>query len=301
MLVTEDGGATWELSRIGVDELVRRICFVDADHGWAVGHRGSILRTADGGGTWQIVHQQKGTYLRDISFANKQVGWAVGHDAVILHTQDGGDTWQTQALSGWTGRDAPRLHGIEALSSSHALIAGEFGVVAETTDQGSEWRLQPTGSKTTLLDVAVTSDHSGAVAVGVDGTAIYIEIGRPVPVDGLPGPSPRALTTDTQEPFLAVASVPGSNQMVAVGRSIAVVISGDGDVQELQPDSSIQLPFSWFGGVDVSEDGDVYLAGIRGLVAAGHLSDRQFHRVAQIGAPDGDVARRRDGALGAAP
>ena len=37
-------------------------------------------------------------------------------------------------------------------------------------------------------------------------------------------------------------------------------------------DDSIQLPFTWFGGAEVTSDGQLWLVGIRGTIAAGQLN-----------------------------
>ena len=45
-------GLTWAVPR-PVGTSLRGVAFADADHGWAVGDFGTVLRTADGGATWQ--------------------------------------------------------------------------------------------------------------------------------------------------------------------------------------------------------------------------------------------------------
>jgi photosystem II stability/assembly factor-like uncharacterized protein len=156
ILKTVDGGDSWDLIYIGRNELIRRIRFVDADYGWAVGHRGSIFKSVDGGLSWQIKHSEAGIYLRDVDFVDRQTGWVVGHDGKILHTKDGGETWSGQQLSGYKGRDIPRLHGVDAIDEDTAILVGEFGVIGRTYDAGATWTLVPNRSKTTLLAVAKT-------------------------------------------------------------------------------------------------------------------------------------------------
>ncbi|MCA9102447.1 MAG: hypothetical protein KDA63_14900, partial [Planctomycetales bacterium] len=52
-----DDGATWEAQLTGQPLPINDLCFVDANHGWAVGAMGTILATDNGGQTW---HQQRG-------------------------------------------------------------------------------------------------------------------------------------------------------------------------------------------------------------------------------------------------
>ena len=164
---TEDGGESWGAVYMGVNELIRHVSFVDANNGWAVGHRGSILHTADAGITWEVQKQDAGTYLRDIAFADANNGWAVGHDSAIWHTKDGGKNWQKQSLTGFDGRDLPRLHGVVAKDANTAILVGEFGTIAHTENGGELWMVTYNRSSGTLLSIATQGD--GAVAVGLDG------------------------------------------------------------------------------------------------------------------------------------
>jgi photosystem II stability/assembly factor-like uncharacterized protein len=282
VLRTQDGGRSWEWIYIGVDELIRRVSFVDTEQGWAVGHRGSILHTADGGLTWSVQHTEPNTYLRDVYFVDRDSGWAVGHDAVILHTENGGVSWEKQALTGFKGRDLPRLHGVFADNPRVAVLVGEFGVVAQTDDRGATWSVQKSSTNKTLLDVAGTGNRY--VAVGLDGTVVAISRRAGMLDEDGSGPVVESLDNSSAEHFFAVAPV-GDGGVLAVGRSVAALIN-DGTVSHMTPDASIQLPFTWFGGVDVLDDGTFWLAGIRGTVARGDVAARSFRAALTLGRSD---------------
>ncbi|MGI9455829.1 MAG: YCF48-related protein [Aeoliella sp.] len=49
-----DGGRTWSSQATGLVAPIRRLQFVDAQSGWAIGDLGTILATDDGGRTWQV-------------------------------------------------------------------------------------------------------------------------------------------------------------------------------------------------------------------------------------------------------
>ena len=55
ILHSPDGGTTWQSQATGIATPIRQLTFIDAQHGWAVGELGKILRTTDGGESWQIV------------------------------------------------------------------------------------------------------------------------------------------------------------------------------------------------------------------------------------------------------
>jgi photosystem II stability/assembly factor-like uncharacterized protein len=266
LLRTINGGDSWELIYIGRNELIRNIDFIDTQYGWAVGHRGSIFHTSDGGQTWVIQHNETGTYLRDISFIDRSTGWVVGHDATILQTTDGGQTWKNQKLTGYKGRDLPRLHAVVAEDQDNAFLVGEFGVISATSDGGKTWPVIKNKSKKTLLSIAKVADHF--IAPGLDGTIAHISKGTNEEYDI------QWLKTDTKEHFFAVSSAP-NDTAIAVGRSIVVKIVGD-TVSQLTTDESIALPFTWFGGVDALNDGSFWMAGIRGTIAKGRLDQSTF-------------------------
>ena len=85
------------------DARLNDLCFVDAEHGWAVGDRGVIWHTDDGGRHWQQQTSGVDCNLQGVCFLNAQLGWAVGgfthpythtSNGVVLATADGGQTWK---------------------------------------------------------------------------------------------------------------------------------------------------------------------------------------------------------------
>ncbi len=141
-----DGLKQRPLMRSRESDRLASVCFVDAEHGWAVGGLGTILHTADGGSTWN--EQVSGTnfILESVVFVDPLHGWAVGgwpRDyevslyggmGVILATDDGGKTWrhQLEAAAGW-------LSNAYFIDSSHGWAVGEYGTVLRTQDGGETW------------------------------------------------------------------------------------------------------------------------------------------------------------------
>ncbi|RFQ06817.1 glycosyl hydrolase, partial [Pseudomonas sp. ATCC 13867] len=55
VLLSDDQGKNFRQARsVPLSTPLTGVSFVDADHGWAVGHWGAILVTSDGGESWQI-------------------------------------------------------------------------------------------------------------------------------------------------------------------------------------------------------------------------------------------------------
>lgn len=272
LLKTTDGGEHWQNLTSGVDELLRRIYAVDESHVWAVGHRGAVLSSFDGGSTWEKQYELPGKYLRDLSFINTQTGWIVGHDATIVKTEDGGRTWNTQQLSNYKGRDLPRLNAILALDKQRAVVSGEFGVVALTSNGGIDWNLIKTPSKTTLTALA----HSGntVTAVGLDGTAWQFDFTE--------NPQVEILNTNTKEHLFDV-TINQNQQGVAVGRSILLQING-AQISSIKANKDVELPYSWFHGVDQLSNGDHIAVGSRGNIIKSNTTNSFIH-LAKLGRP----------------
>ena len=174
ILKTIDGGRNWTHISLPNTDLIRRIQFLNKDYGWLVTHRGRIMNSEDGGSTWKTVFLEKNNInMRNIRFLDFKVGWAVGHEGTILYTNDGGQTWTYQFLSNYTGRDLPRLNGLTVISKTRAILAGEFGVIAETTNAGKTWTvISPPAIKATFTEIKQVGNS--IIAVGLDGVVAEV-------------------------------------------------------------------------------------------------------------------------------
>ena len=178
------------------DSTLRSVFFVDHDSGWAVGDRGTILRTEDGGRNWNSISFPRDVIWSEVFFLNEKVGWIVGGHyrgsldrsvGVMIRTIDGGKTWQnhsrngipfvrkiyfTDEQKGWLFCDSNPLH--------------PSGLLA-TKDGGHQWRNAP-GIANKKMKIARQLDQS-ATYVGIDDMNRWIqldrtvEVGRTVPFD----------------------------------------------------------------------------------------------------------------------
>ena len=124
---TTDGGLRWH-SLTAIQPQITRVYFADANHGWAIGSRRTVLETGNGEQAWDAAAgtQTKSSLTSDtayewITFANRQMGlivrwerlpgavmpvWmdpesylpdAKSHLSYELSTANGGVTWKTCA------------------------------------------------------------------------------------------------------------------------------------------------------------------------------------------------------------
>lgn len=142
----------------------------------AVGPHGVIQRSTDAGQTWQQVPSPVSSDLVQVRFIDESNGWIVGHDSLVMHSGDAGKTWQVQ-LDGRSlltllhdyyqpladkGDDAATqmLNEIATAGSSSAtpgvlaaplmdvlfdgqgngFVAGAFGMLLHSTDNGAHWQ-----------------------------------------------------------------------------------------------------------------------------------------------------------------
>ncbi len=266
ILKTVDGGSNWTHFSLPNTDLIRRIQFLDRDHGWLVTHRGRIMSSEDGGVSWKTRHtEDRQINLRNIQFVTPDTGWAVGHEGAILYTSDGGETWANQNLNNFIGRDLPRLNGLAVLSESHAMLAGEFGVIAETVDAGKNWMvITPPEINATFTEIAQIGNS--IFAVGLNGVVANVHLQK----DGLDNVSKvevpaRVSFVDTgveQHFFDIVANEDGGGLIVGLANIFA--IENGKNFRGVEIDRPDRNYLYFMGATSISESKYV-LVGARGL------------------------------------
>lgn len=163
MILTQDGGDSWDSKPLCTTESLNKLSFADGNTGWAVGESGTIIATKDGGATWNCTESPTSDDFTGVSFADRLNGWAstvrITHyndfgyaddwKACVWHTDDGGENWYKQAFP----ENASILHDICFTSSDIGWAAGakkiddnQFGeaehraVLYSTKDGGKTWQ-----------------------------------------------------------------------------------------------------------------------------------------------------------------
>jgi len=168
IVLSDDRGASWrQADNVPAQALLTGVCFLDAQHGVAVGHDEVILTTVDGGRNWKRTHyapQAQGPLL-DVWCGTGGEVIAVGAYSAYLTSADGGTSWRevkfTPASAPAAGRERAHSPGATAAAgaadeerasggyhlnrivsgNAHRLyIAAEAGHLYASDDGGANWR-----------------------------------------------------------------------------------------------------------------------------------------------------------------
>ena len=169
---TGSGGASWNLQHQarGMGKTSRGILglhFADTMHGWAVGGKGTVLKTENGGGRWENQRDLSNKHLWSVYFVDPAHGWIVGEEGEILHTQDGGQRWVQQRSN-----VEQHLFSVHFANLTHGWIVGTNGLILHTADGGKTWVRQKTSVNLNLRDVAFRDEKRGW-AVGEKGLILH--------------------------------------------------------------------------------------------------------------------------------
>ncbi|MDM7857381.1 WD40/YVTN/BNR-like repeat-containing protein [Thiopseudomonas acetoxidans] len=170
ILYSDDEGKTWQQAKVPTQQLLTAVYFVDAKHGWAVGHDALILHSNDGGLNWTQQYQDLALEapLLDIWFADEYKGFAVGAYGTLLHTQDGGQHWDSigDALENENGY---HLNAITAVKGAGVFIVGEMGVMYRSLDMGENWETVTSPYQGSLFGVQATAQENTLLVYGLRG------------------------------------------------------------------------------------------------------------------------------------
>ncbi len=155
ILLTKDGGKTWQRRPSGTTETLSAVSFADHEHGFIAGSGGTLLATLDGGVTWQTQNSGTKDQLLGVYALSPTQVFVVGAFGTLLSTSDGPRSWRKHDLK-WDklierivkegGYVEPNLNAVYFSSPEIGWVVGEFGLVLNTRDGGQTWTSQRYGS-----------------------------------------------------------------------------------------------------------------------------------------------------------
>lgn len=166
----------WAPQSSGSSAYLNSVFFADANTGWAVGYKGTILKTKNGGAEWESRPSGTDIFLWDVFFVDPDTGWAVGGDftdpeipGTVIKTTDGGEHWFPQdpetsaALSSVHFVDANRGWAVGGKNNDPdpGVLSGK---ILATTDGGATWVEQRSDPYNRFFSVQFIDADTGWVA-----------------------------------------------------------------------------------------------------------------------------------------
>jgi photosystem II stability/assembly factor-like uncharacterized protein len=218
VLLSDDGKAFRQAKTVPTRSVLTSVFFLDAQHGWAAGHDGTVLATTDGGDTWQVLREELGKEraLMSVWFENPQHGLAVGQFGLVVETDDGGKTWRERHLVDNTDQGERHLMALFPAPQGLLFAAAESGAVFRSTDYGRTWGM-------------VQTDNKGSFWAGLslkDGSLLLVGLRGHIYRSTDQGQHWQEVPSGTQQSLTAVAQLP-DGKVQAVGMSGAVLTSAD--------------------------------------------------------------------------
>ena len=262
---TSDGGTTWQRQEAAGRDPMLGISCLDGKQAWLSSIAGKVYKTADGGATWALQQTPAKRNLFKVAFVSPQRGTAVGDFGTIVHTEDGGATWQEIMLpddfklpdsaldSGVLPNDA-LLYGMSFVDENHGWISGEFGTILATTDGGTTWKQQVTGTESTLFGIDFIDQNTG-VAVGIDSVILRTDDR---------GATWKPIRSPFEERSYYEVGLSGQYAWIAGGQG-TILVSKDGGKEWAEFKTPIQFASEWFRGVSMVGE-RAFLVGGAGLI-----------------------------------
>ncbi|MBM4430273.1 MAG: hypothetical protein FJ026_08010, partial [Chloroflexi bacterium] len=191
LLLTNDGGQAWAQREV-LGGAGSQVQFVDRLRGWIVGSAGLVARSDDGGQTWQIQSLPFSRNVQALSFVDREHGWVLTGDLfmagtceecedeqkclALFRTSSGGDTWEGPIciqLPGVPARSAlvATEIALQLVDENRGWLVAAKGTIMKTSDGGSTWQPQASGTAVDLRDVHFLDAQTGWVT-GKDGVLL---------------------------------------------------------------------------------------------------------------------------------
>ena len=179
---SQDG--VWSRQKTGSLAWLHGVFFLDENRGWAIGSKGTLLKTRDGGVSWQVGTKPSPDILRDLYFVDEQNGWILCEANVyelkhkedprtyVIQTTDGGESWKRADISDGDSR----LVRMVFSKGGRIWAFGEGGTIFTTRDSGLTWAPVPSPTRHLLLGGVFLDDERGWL-VGAGATIMQTSDG----------------------------------------------------------------------------------------------------------------------------
>ncbi len=183
LLKTSDGGETWDSTKIGNDDKLSSICYINQNEAIITqtdtSKKEYLMITSDAGKTWSRIENILEADYQKMYFINNQTG-LLSSSIGLFKTSDGGETWvlindavydisyfkffdenngyiwgkyfiysTTDGGAKWkaeySGSFDKEINSIDIFENGFVIGVGNYGVIKRTTDNGYTWENQHKG------------------------------------------------------------------------------------------------------------------------------------------------------------
>ena len=207
ILYSTDSGASWQISQSGFfGGGFLGAQMLSATTGFVAGQnsifQAMVGTTTDGGASWAFqpfYFDGNEGGANDVFFLDQNTGVVSGSvfdgRGAIARTTDAGMNWSTLFFD-------QAIEGVAFPTAASGFAVGAVGRILHTTDTGTTWTDQTSGSSANLHDISFASDALTGITVGDGGTILLTTNG------GEPSPTPSPTPTATPTPTPAVTPTP---------------------------------------------------------------------------------------------
>lgn len=149
-VLVREGNDEWQQAAVPTSVLLTAVHYIDANHIWATGHDGVILRSEDAGATWERM-------LDGYQLLEMELTWLAEREAYLTTQLEQAEddeaayeyeylldelSFQMQAaeIQQDVGPTKP-VFDIRFVNADHGYAIGAFGLLLETRDRGESWNV----------------------------------------------------------------------------------------------------------------------------------------------------------------
>jgi photosystem II stability/assembly factor-like uncharacterized protein len=200
ILYSTDSGASWQIGQSGFfGGGFPGAQILSATTGFVAGQnsifQGLLGNTTDGGVSWNFqpfYFDGNEGGCNDVFFFDQTIGLVSGTifdgRGALARTTDGGLNWSTAIYD-------QAIEGIAFPTTASGFAVGADGRILHSTDSGTTWTDQTSGTSANLTDVSFASDALTGIAVGEGGVILRTTNG------GEPSPTPTPTPTPSVTPM----------------------------------------------------------------------------------------------------
>jgi photosystem II stability/assembly factor-like uncharacterized protein len=163
ILLSEDGGASWQRREVDVRARLYDVHFPTNDVGYAVGLQGTVLKTTDGGRNWSRQKTGSKSWLATVFFLDAERGFVAGSDQVLA-TRNGGARWTLLQEGLPVFLESASIRDLIFVNPDTGFLVGDEGLLCKTIDGGVTWVTLETGTRTWLRSISFVDVDVGYVA-----------------------------------------------------------------------------------------------------------------------------------------